>query len=288
MTRSALLDLLPDFSSGGRKTAAPRAPGFEPLVHAAGAREEFSMLGMSAGFAGVSNGSGNVGEQDPIDVMSDLTLDLDAGDETPSLDIANLSPDGDIPGAGLTTEAPAELSHGSPESVFRAEETDIEPVSSGNLTSDDESDAAAAGIATHELLEAAHRAEIRDIEDAHRQKIAELVSEKLPKIRNEVVEILTGELASLVAAALHKQQVANSLDALVAEIRGVLEGDDVFGFELHGPSDLIAAFKENWPDDDASVRYVVTDGIDLVARIDKTVIATRLSEVDRLIQEALS
>jgi len=293
LSRSALLDLLPDFSSGGRRQAPPRAPGFEPLVHDAGTREEFSTLGMPAGFSGISGGSELGGTIDPFAEELGLMPEIDIGEEPPSLDLSDLAPDEPGLDGGLSTEEPVDLMEepvdlmGEP-SIGETEDIPSDLPVQENVELDEEADENANGIAAHELLEAAHRAELNDVETAHRVEMEELISSRIPKLRDEVAEVIAAELAPLLATCLREEQVSKTIDALVAEVTSALHDSDAVGFELRGPQELLSTFEEKWPDGDAPVKLVPSDGVDLVARIDKTVISTRLSEVDRLIQEALS
>jgi hypothetical protein len=286
LSRSALLDLLPDFSSGGRRQAPPRAPGFEPLVQDAGSREEFSALGMPSGFPGLSAEPETDAVIDPFSEEPGLMPEIDMGEESPPLDLSDLAPAESDPAAGLNTEEPIDLMEEVP--VEEPGDTAPDFPDQEEIGLDEESEETATGIAAHELLEAAHRAELNDIETAHRREIEELVSSRIPKLRDEVVETLAGELAPLLATCLREEQVARTLDVLVGEVTAALRDSGAVSFELRGPQNLLTAFEEKWPEESAPVKLVPADGVDLVARIDKTVISTRLSELDRLLQEALS
>jgi len=286
LSRSALLDLLPDFSSGGRRQPPPRAPGFEPLVQDAGSREGFTSLGMSAGFSGLSVEPDFGGAADPFGDQPALMPEIDMGAEPPSLDLSDLAPEEADPTGGLGTEAPIDLI--DEPFTDEAGETFPDLAAQEDMVLDEESEETATGIAAHELLEAAHRAELNDVETAHRKEIEDLVSTRIPNLRNEVAEAIAAELAPLLASCLREEQVAKTLDALVAEVAAVLEDTEAVAFELRGPQHLLSAFEEKWSDGSAPVKLVPADSMDLVARIDKTVISTRLSEIDQLIQEALS
>lgn len=286
MSRSALLDLLPDFSNGGRRQPPPRATGFEPLVQDAGSREEFSALGMPSGFPGLSAEPELGALADPFAEDPGLMPEIDMGEQPPSLDLSDLAPAESDPAGGLSTEEPIDLM--DEPSADDADDVAPDFPDQESILLDEEAEETAAAVAAHELLEAAHRAELNDVETAHRKEMEELVSSRIPKLRDEVVEAVAAELAPLLATCLRAEQVARTLDVLVAEVASALRASDALGFELRGPQELLAAFEEKWTDDGAPVTLIPGDGVDLVARIDKTVISTRLSEVDRLIQEALS
>ena len=280
MSRSALLDLLPDFSQGGRRSAPPRAQGFEPLVDEAQSREGFSTLGISSGFTGFPP-EPEFGAPDVFGGEPEMLSDIDFGAESPALDLAGMGIDeGDFAGAGLSTEASVDMMEEP------ADEDDFDGGDGFGSQMEYEQDAT--GITAHELLEAAHRAEINDIEVAHRSQMEELVSATIPKLRADIVDTIADQLAPLLSGVLREAHLAKTLDALSARITRLLEDSEAVGFELRGPEVLLSAFSERWPEGSVSPKLVPADGVDLVARIDKSVVATRLAEVDRLIQEALS
>ncbi|MFZ2102079.1 MAG: hypothetical protein WAU86_16095 [Oricola sp.] len=280
MSRSALLDLLPDFSRGGRRSAPPRAHGFEPLVEDAQSRERFSTLGMSSGFTGFPP-EPDFGGPDIFGGEPELLSDIDLGVETTALDLAGMGiDDGDFAGGGLSTEASVDL--------MEKPAADVDFAGVDGFGPQVEYEEEATGITAHELLEAAHRAEINDIEVAHRGQMEEFVSATIPKLRADIVDTIADQLAPLLSGYLREAHLAKTLDALSARIAKLLEDSEAVGFELHGPKDLLSAFSERWPEGSVPPKLVPADGVDLVARIDKSVVATRLAEVDRLIQEALS
>jgi len=73
---------------------------------------------------------------------------------------------------------------------------------------------------------------------------------------------------------------------LQQKIIELLDDSSALTFELRGPEYLVSAFLDSWSGDASQVKAVAGDGVDLVARVDRTVVATRLSELDRLIEEA--
>jgi hypothetical protein len=286
VARSGLLNLLPDFSEG--QTAPRQHPsGFEPLVHAALSKEEFSTLGMPVGFMGAGPGAEPESEIDPFAEL--------AGTETGDLDdlggFADLTaPDTDRPDlegeladilGGL--ESP-EMASDSLEPL--SAETDMAGPSLAGL--DDVDIAAADAIAAHEALEAAHREEIERLQEAHREALNSLLTEAIPKVKQEVADALATDLAPLMAGRLRAGLVDTTLEALRQKMAELLDDASALSFDLRGPEYLISAFLDAWSGDASQVRAIADDGVDLVARIDRTVIATRLSELDRFIEEAVA
>lgn len=282
MARSDLMSLLPDFTE--TRPEQPRrhaAPGFEPLVHAALDREEFTSLDMPMGFfAPMESDEPGIGDDPFADLaMPELGQDpalgelpdlVDSGgDEEGDLgdELANLL--GDI---GDSLRSP-EFARPAPLPVTGLEDVDL---------------SAADAIAAQEALEAAHREEIDRLNGEHREAMRTVMDEALPKAKQEILDALSAELGPLMAGRLREGFVRTSLDALAGQLAELLDDGSALSFDLHGPEYLISAFVEDWSGDANQIRAVPSDGVDLIARIDRTVIATRLSEFDRLMQEAVA
>jgi hypothetical protein len=283
VARSGLLNLLPDFSEG--QTAPRQHPsGFEPLVHAALSKEEFSTLGMPVGFMGGGNprakSTPSRSWPEPKPAISTISADLPTL-TAPDTDRPDLEGElADILG-GL--ESP-EMASDSLEPL--SAETDMASPSLAGL--DDVDIAAADAIAAHEALEAAHREEIERLQEAHREALNSLLTEAIPKVKQEVADALATDLAPLMAGRLRAGLVDTTLEALRQKMAELLDDASALSFDLRGPEYLISAFLDAWSGDASQVRAIADDGVDLVARIDRTVIATRLSELDRLIEEAVA
>jgi hypothetical protein len=284
---SSLLNLLPDFSES--EPAPRRHPsGFEPLVGAALSREEFSSVGMPVGFMGL-------GEDTPSEDFADpfaQTAEAEAGglDDLADLgDLADLtSDDSGLP--GLQDELADVLGElGSPEPDLDFPGSPLgemeEPMPSAPGL--DEIDIAAAdAIAAQEALETAHREEIERLQQEHREAMGALLDTSLPRMKQEVAEAIASDLAPLLAGRIRAGLVEQTVAALQKKIVELLDDSSVLTFELRGPEHLVSAFLHTWSGDASQVKAVAGDGVDLVARIDRTVVATRLSELDRLIEEA--
>lgn len=283
MARSNLLDLLPDFSEH-RPTQPPQVPpGFEPLVHAALSKEEFSALDMPVGFTGISPESEPEIEVDPFaDLAGDETGDFGALDDLSPLadpDLPGL--DADLPGLSMDIDTEAAAPDLLPEAL---PELDLElPAMNAK---EDVGLAAAETLPGHDALEAAHREEIERLQEAHREALDSLLNEAIPNAKREIADAIAEDLAPLLTGRIRASMVESTLQALTRKITEVMDDASAITFDLRGPEYLISAFQDAWSGDAAQIRPIPDDGVDLVARIDRTVIATRLSEFDRLIGEA--
>lgn len=284
MARSSLLTLLPDFSEG-QSAPRHRAPDFEPLVGAALSKEEFSSLGMPVGFMGLGEDTASdvladpfaeMGETDAgtLDDLGDLADLTPGGSELPDLqdELADVLGDLEIPDTDMDSLA---SSAGEPE----------QPASSAPGL-DDIDIAAADAIAAQEALETAHREEIERLQQEHRDALGTLLETALPKAKQEIAETIASDLAPLMAGRIRAGLVEKTVAALQGKIVELLDDASALTFELRGPEYLVSAFLDSWSGDASQVRAIADDGVDLVARIDRTVVATRLSELDRLIEEA--
>ena len=284
MASSSLLNLLPDFSES--EPAPRRHPsGFEPLVGAALSREEFSTVGMQVGFMGL-------GEDTPSEDFTDPfaeTAEAEAGDLDDLGDLADLTTD-DSGLPGLQDELADVLGElGSPEPDFDFPGSplgDTEEPMPAEPGLDEIDIAAADAIAAQEALETAHREEIERLQQEHREAMGALIDTSLPKMKQEVAEAIASDLAPLMAGRIRAGLVDQTIAALQNKIVELLDDSSVLTFELRGPEHLVSAFLDTWSGDASQVKAVAGDGVDLVARIDRTVVATRLSELDRLIEEA--
>lgn len=279
MARSSLMSLLPDFAE--EKPAPPvySAPGFEPLVHAASSKEEFSSLDMPIGFMGLEPATDSETEIDPF-VAAPLAEDGEIGDlddfDVGSLEDLDLPDLDDIAAASTAGPSVPDLPHDLAGELLA--ETGL----------DDIDQAAADGVAAQAALEEAHREEIERLQMAHREALDLLLKESLPKAKQDIVETLASELAPLLAGRVRDGLVEQSVAALSDMVSRLLDDTAAVTFDLHGPEHLVLAFQNAWEGDAAQINPMPDDSIDLVARIDKTVIATRLAEADRLIAEALT
>jgi len=287
VAHSSLLNLLPDFSEG--QSAPRRHPsGFEPLVGAAMSKEEFSTLGMPVGFMGLGEdtptedfadpfaetGEADAGGLDDLGDLGDLA-DLTSGDtELPDLqdELADVlgglrAPEPDLDSLGL----PLDMAEEPMPSVPGLDDIDI---------------AAADAIAAQEALETAHREEIERLQQEHREAMGALLETALPKVKHDVAEAIAADIAPLMAGRIRAGLAEKTIAALQQKIIELLDDSSALTFELRGPEYLVSAFLDSWSGDASQVKAVAGDGVDLVARVDRTVVATRLSELDRLIEEA--
>ena len=283
MARSGLLDLLPDFSEHTPTQLRQDPPGFEPLVHAALSKEDFAVLDMPVGFTGMAADAEPDSGPDPF-------ADIDGGETDGFADIVGLAAEDDAGFPDLNGDL-ADLSAdmiaadpepGPPPVPLLEDEADLAiPEAPEDLDT-----GAADAIAAQDALEAAHREEMEGLQETHREELDSLLKQAIPKAKQEIADALAADIAALLTSRLRAGCVETTIEAMTRKVTEVLDDASAVSFDLRGPEHLISAFLDTWSGDKAQIRAIPGEGVDLVARIDRTVIATRLSEFDRLIEEA--
>lgn len=288
MSRSSLFEFLPDLSGDAPPRRRARGEGFEPLVAEASGRPEFSAIDVNACFT----------EPEPLPPEEPGGVILDTEDLLAEL--GELGELGDLDGhsdehddhSGLSSvdqglhhhlhHAPADEE--PPAAPFFNEDGDPGGAALAS-PSDTNAPLADAAAVAPDALAVSHSAELEEQERSHNSTVNKLVSSSIPKLREEIIQSISEELAALVSGHIRVAIAERMLAAITDEIRRLLSDGDAVSFELRGPEALIATFREQWSEDDVEIRTVLAESVDLVARVDQAVVATRLSEVDRLLQE---
>ncbi|WP_421855197.1 hypothetical protein [Oricola sp.] len=280
MSRAKLFDVLPDLMTGPPPRREARASGFEPLVAEAAGRPDFVPIDMSAPFTGAT-------EPDPLQVLAgdaDLggVIDLDIDLDGPALE--PLGQPADDPLSPFAGPMPGERDPVVPAAAPILPDLPDVPDRSG-LTGLPEAAHAipADGPPADAAAEAAHNDEIARLETVYQMALHDIVDTAIPKAREDITAAIAGELAPLVATRIRGSLADHMVSALVAEVSELLVDSDAVSFELKGPERLLLSFREQWADDNPPVRLVAADTVDIVAKVGRTVLATRLADVDRLL-----
>jgi uncharacterized protein with gpF-like domain len=132
------------------------------------------------------------------------------------------------------------------------------------------------------------REEIDRIEAVYQAALQDMIETALPRAREQIVDAVLDQLAPFLTRHVRDSMADRMISAMMAEISEALESQDAVSFELTGPESLLQRFREQWPDENRPAKLAVSDDIDLVARIGKSVLMTRLAEIDRTLQEFAS
>ena len=275
MSRAKLFDVLPDLMTGPPPRREARAPGFEPLVAEAAGRPDFVPIDMSAPFTGATEPDPL--QADPLQVLAgdaDLSkvIDLDIDFDGPALEPLGQPVDEPMPG-----ESDPVMPAAAPDLPDVPDLSGLPglPESAPAIPAETAPADAAAG--------AAHNDEIARLETVYQMALHDIVDTAIPKVREDITAAIAGELAPLVATRIRGSLADHMVSALVAEVSELLVDSDAVSFELKGPERLLLSFREQWADDNPPVRLVAADTVDLVAKVGRTVLATRLADVDRLL-----
>lgn len=292
MSRSGLFHLLPDLDREAPRPARRGRQTFEPLVVRAGMVDRFEDLDMAFG---TEAANGSLKSDDPFASLGESFEE--SNDLSAFGDLADLSGNAD-----LDFPDPAEFAASSEFADVLAETEGVDLAALDDPFADaatpafpglaeksgpSVADELAAATAREAAAQSAHREEIDRLEKDHRAAIARLASEAIPAMREQVASELAAQIAPLLARRLRSDLVATTVAALTEEVKAILAESGAVVVEVRGSETLVSTFREQWDVDGVSVRTVVADGPDLVVRIDKAVMATRLGEFDRIIAEAI-
>ncbi|MCW2274974.1 hypothetical protein GJ654_10590 [Rhodoblastus acidophilus] len=100
--------------------------------------------------------------------------------------------------------------------------------------------------------------------EAHRAAIADFETRCAQAVANILKPFLTQAV------------IARVTDSLVQNIEVLFSSRRRSLFEISGPQDLLDALKEKFADQQASIAYSLSDGLDVRVRVDDTVIETQL------------
>ena len=287
MSRAKLLNILPDLAAGPPPRLQPRAPGFEPLVAEAVSRPDFAPIEMPTVFTGAAEAEtppGLAGEPG-LSEFSGFAPDLDALAPQPAEPAVEepviIDNDFDInrPEAAAPALAGPDLPD-LPDLPGLPDAPPDPPLAREPAAAPDPGGTHAQAL---EAMEASHKEELARMETVYQMAFNDLVENAIPKAREEIVDAIADQLVPLLAGHMKASLADRMVSALVAEVSELLADSDAVAFELKGPEALLRAFQDQWPDREMPVRLVASDGIDLVAKVGKAVLATRLGEVDRLV-----
>jgi hypothetical protein len=143
------------------------------------------------------------------------------------------------------------------------------------------------------MTEAEIEARIKQATDAltksHDARIADLLKQDLPKLREAVIDAVSDCLADTVAQCLSTRFEARALASLRRACADLIGTDGAVSVSLSGPAGLVEKMKFHTRPGLGRWTYVIDEtATDLVARIDQQVIATRLQAFRKTLDEAFT
>lgn len=136
-------------------------------------------------------------------------------------------------------------------------------------------------------LREAHAAEIAEIERRHGEEAGARIEAGLGEIEARVSETVTGTVARILGPIVSEEVLKRSIDELAKAIGEALEDADAVTIRVSGPSSLFSALAEKLGGKSKHLRHRETDGIDLTVDVNGSLIETRLTEWQAIVNEVL-
>jgi hypothetical protein len=145
--------------------------------------------------------------------------------------------------------------------------------------------------AEHEAALAAlrevHAAEITEIERRHGEEAGARVEAGLREIEARVAESVTGTVARILGPIVSREVLNRSIAELAGAIGEALEDADAVTIRVSGPLSLFSALAGKMGEKSKHLRHIETDGVDLTADVNGSLIETRLTEWQGAMHEVL-
>jgi hypothetical protein len=145
--------------------------------------------------------------------------------------------------------------------------------------------------AEHEAALAAlsetHAAGIAEIERHHGEEAGARIEARLGEIEARVAETVTGTVARILGPIVSEEVLKRSIDELASAIGEALEDADAVTIRVSGPSSLFAALAEKLGEKSKHLRHREAEGIDLTVDVNGSLIETRLTEWQAVVNEVL-
>jgi hypothetical protein len=136
-------------------------------------------------------------------------------------------------------------------------------------------------------LSEAHAAQIAEIEHRHGEEAGARIEAALGEIEARVAETVTGTVARILGPIVSEEVLKRSIDELAVAIGEALEDADAVTIRVSGPSSLFAALAGKLGEKSKHLRHREADGIDLTVDVNGSLIETRLTEWQAIVNEVL-
>jgi hypothetical protein len=165
------------------------------------------------------------------------------------------------------------------ETLLAQERMRTEEAVSGRLAAEHEAALAA--------LREVHAAEITEIERRHGEEAGARVEAGLREIEARVAESVTGTVARILGPIVSREVLNRSIAELAGAIGEALEDADAVTIRVSGPLSLFSALAGKMGEKSKHLRHIETDGVDLTADVNGSLIETRLTEWQGAMHEVL-
>jgi len=136
-------------------------------------------------------------------------------------------------------------------------------------------------------LHESHAAGIIEINRQHGEDAGARLETGLHEIEARVCETVTATVARILGPVVSEEVLKRSLDELARAIGEALDDADAVTIRVSGPSFLFSALAERMGEKSKHLRHREAEGIDLTADVNGSLIETRLTEWQAVVNEVL-
>ncbi|WP_306118276.1 MULTISPECIES: hypothetical protein [unclassified Roseitalea] len=127
-------------------------------------------------------------------------------------------------------------------------------------------------------------AEIDNLNQAHQREVADLVAGAIAGLPGKVTQAVSAQLAGVVEAAVMDHIETRALNAFIERLGALIERENAVKVKVSGPQALLDRLRANWSAPMPLPELVAGDEVELVARVDETVLSTRLEELRAIVR----
>ena len=136
-------------------------------------------------------------------------------------------------------------------------------------------------------LHESHAAAIIEINRQHGEDAGIRLETALREIEARVCETVTATVARILGPVVSEEVLKRSLDELARAIGEALDDADAVTIRVSGPASLFSALAERMGEKSKHLRHREAEGVDLTADVNGSLIETRLTEWQAVVNEVL-
>ena len=138
-----------------------------------------------------------------------------------------------------------------------------------------------------EAMVAAQRQAETDMKAAFELKMAQELSDALPRMVRDIQEVLSGHVIAALQPILEQSIADRAVESLAQTVRSVFAGDGGIELVIKGPGALAEKLRERLRGEEIEFRHVEAPGIDLAVEHGDTVLVTRLAAWRESVEELM-
>lgn len=250
--------LLPDFGEEERRLDPVSGEGFVPFGRVPDRQSEHGEIAFAPHRPSPSTDGGAADNTDP----------------------RHLGPDTDQVSSDAPAAAGAAALQAKLNAAFAGDEADTLAQAPG---SDIDAPRPAAALDAHmqeqQALVAQLHAQIEAMQAAHDAELAQLAARATSAATDAAVSAVMEGLSELLSHPIFEATTDLALIRFRDELTALLGATDAVTVQVRGPGDLLERLRAHWPEGVDQPDMVETEGLELVARVDRAVLSTRIEEL---------